>query len=40
MSSNDELLVDAVARAGLEKLGYKQEMTRVGACTCSVHVSC
>ncbi|KAG2121325.1 amino acid transporter [Suillus clintonianus] len=36
MSLKDELNVDAVACAGLENLGYKQEMTRVCACSCSI----
>jgi hypothetical protein len=35
MSVKDSVDVDVVARAGLEKLGYKQEMTRVCACSCS-----
>lgn len=33
MNFKDEVDVDAIARAGLEKLGYKQEMTRVGTCS-------
>jgi hypothetical protein len=33
MSSKDSVDVDAVARVGLEKLGYKQEMARVCACS-------
>ena len=32
MSVKDELDVDAAARTGLEKLGYKQEMKRVCPC--------
>jgi len=40
MNMKDEFDVDAAARAGLEKLGYKQEMKRVCACACSVHMSC
>jgi hypothetical protein len=40
MIPKDELDVDAAARAGLQKLGYKQEMKRVCACACSVRVSC
>lgn len=34
MSAKDSADVDAVARVGLEKLGYKQEMSRVCACSC------
>lgn len=40
MNLKDELDVDADARAGLEKLGYKQEMKRVCASARSVPVSC
>jgi hypothetical protein len=38
MSAKDSADVDAVARVGLEKLGYKQEMARVCACPCSLSV--
>lgn len=40
MDFKDEIDVGAVARAGLEKLGYKQEMTRVCdfSCSCSISV--
>jgi hypothetical protein len=43
MSVKDSVDVDVVARVGLEKLGYKQEMTRVCACSfllLLIRVSC